>query len=219
MKIIIVGGGEIGLTTANVLASKEHDLILIESDEKRAKQVANMIDAMVIKGDGTDISVLKDAGADDADAIIAATNDDKTNLMICEIAKSFSVKKVIARVNKSENEELFTKLGITGVVPVVGTAVTNIKNLLMESRAERIIYELGKGEVQVLAITLPKDSKLVGKPAEIKNAIIGVIYRNGDLILPRESTKLNEGDVLVLTARTESLKSIRKQIYGSSKWK
>lgn len=219
MKIIIVGGGEIGLTTANVLASKEHDLILIESDEKRAKQVANMIDAMVIKGDGTDISVLKDAGADDADAIIAATNDDKTNLMICEIAKSFSVKKVIARVNKSENEELFVKLGVTGVVPTVSIAVTKIKNILMEGSTERVIYELGQGQAQVLAITIPKGSPLVSASPNIKDAIIGAIYRDGDLIIPSEHTKLKVEDVIILTTKTEDLKSVKKQIYGRGKWK
>ncbi|MBU2561011.1 MAG: NAD-binding protein [Nanoarchaeota archaeon] len=219
MKIIIVGGGEVGLTTANVLSTKEHDLVLIESDEKRAKKAANSIDALVIHGDGTDIATLKDGGASDADAIVAATDDDKTNLMVCEISKSLGLKKIIARVNKSENEELFTKLGITGVVPTVGIAVTTIRNLVMEDRAERVIYELGKGEVQVLAITIPSESKLIGKSAEIKNAIIGVIYRNGALILPKEGTKIEEGDVLVLTAQTKNMRSITKQIYGPGKWK
>ncbi|MFH1064224.1 MAG: NAD-binding protein [Candidatus Woesearchaeota archaeon] len=217
MKIIIVGGGEIGLTTANVLSTKEHDLVLIESDEVRAKQVANSIDALVIKGDATDIGTLKDAGATDSEAIIATTGDDKTNLMVCEIAKSLGIKKIIARVNKSENEELFTKLGITGVVPTVSIAVTKIKNILFEHSSVRVIHELGKGEVQVLAITIPKDSNLVGKPAEVKNSIIGAIYREGELILPREDTKMKEEDVLILTAKTKNLKSITKQIHGKSK--
>jgi trk system potassium uptake protein TrkA len=219
MKIIIVGGGEIGLTTANVLSTKEHDLVLIESDEKRAKQIANMIDALVIKGDGTDISILKDAGAEDADAIVAAAADDKTNLMICEIAKSLGIKRIVARVNKSENEELFTKLGIAGVVPIVSVAVTTIKNLLMAGQAERVIYELGRGEVQVVAITIPKGSHFVGRPADIKNAIIGVIYRNGELIIPKHGTTIHEEDVLVLTARTDHLRKITKEIYGRGRWK
>ena len=219
LKIILVGGGEVGLTTANVLSTKEHDLVLIELDEKRAKQVANSIDALVIHGDGTDLATLKDAGADEADAIAAVTDDDKTNLMVCEIAKSLGIKKIIARVNKSENEELFTKLGITGVVPTVALAVTKIKNLLTELKSERVVYKFGKGDIQVLAITIPKESKLVGKPAEIKNAIVGVIYRDGEMMLPRESTKIKEEDVLVLTAKTKNLKSIRNQIYGTGKWR
>jgi trk system potassium uptake protein TrkA len=202
-----------------MLSTKEHDLVLIESDDKRAKQVANMIDALVIKGDGTDIAILKDAGAEEADAIVAATADDKTNLMVCEIAKSLGIKKIIARVNKSENEELFTKLGITGVVPIVSVAVTTIKNLLMADMAERVIYELGRGEVQVVAITIPKGSHLVGRPAEIKNAIIGVIYRNGELILPKHGTTIKEEDVLVLTAKTDHLRKITREIYGRGRWK
>ncbi len=219
LKIIIVGGGEVGLTTANVMATNEHDLVLLESDDARAKQVANSIDALVINGDGTDIATLKDAGAGEADVIVAATNDDKTNLMVCEIAKSLDIKKIIARVNKSDNDELFTKLGITGIVPTVGLAVTKIKNLITESSHERIIYELGKGSVQVIALTIPKDSKMVGKSATINNATISVIYRDGDLILPRENTKVKGEDVLILTVKTRNLSSIRKQIYGKGKWK
>ncbi|MBW2967291.1 NAD-binding protein [Candidatus Woesearchaeota archaeon] len=212
MDILIVGGGEVGLTAANMLSTKEHDLVLIESDEARAKEVANSIDAMVIHGDGTDISVLKDAGGSKVDALVAVTEDDKTNLMVCEIAKSLGIKKILARVNKPENEELFTKLGITGVVPVVGLAVTSIKNLLMEKRSERVIHELGGGSVQVLAITIPAESKLIGKPAEIKNAVIGALYRNGEIILPTKATKMQEGDVMILTAKTKNLKSVNTQI-------
>jgi trk system potassium uptake protein TrkA len=217
MDIIIVGGGEIGLNTANVLSTKDHDLVLIESDETRAKKVADSIDALVVHGEGTDVATLTDAGANKADAIIAVTEDDKTNLMVCEIAKTMGVPKIIAKVNKSENEELFTKLGITGVVSAVGIAVTKIKNLLMERRSERTIYELGKGEVQVLAITVPKESKIVGQPATIPKAIIGVIYRNGELILPTENTKIQESDVVIITAKTKNLSSIRKKIYGTAK--
>ncbi|MFC1741656.1 potassium channel family protein [Nanoarchaeota archaeon] len=217
MKILIVGGGEIGLTTANVLSTKEHDLVLIESDENRAKEVANSIDALVIHGDGTDLATLKDAGSSEADAIVAATNDDKTNLMVCEIAKSGDIKKIISRVNQSENEELFTKLGITGVVPTVSLAVTKIKNLLTEKSAERVLYKFGKGDVQVLAITIPKESKLIGKSADVKNAIIGAIYRDGEIMLPKEGTKINEADVIILTAKTKNLKSIQKLIHGTAK--
>lgn len=217
MDIIIVGGGEVGLTSANVLSTKDHDLVLIESDEARAKAIANDIDALVVHGEGTDMATLSDAGAHKADAVIAVTDDDKTNLMVCEIAKSMGVPKIIARVNKTENEELFTKLGITGIVSSVGIAVSKIKNLLLQRRSERLIYELGKGQVQVMAITIPKESKLVGQSAEIKKAIIGVIYRNGELTLPKESTKFKEEDVIVLTVKTRDLPSIRKQIYGTTK--
>ncbi len=139
--------------------------------------------------------------------------------MVCEIGKSLGIKKIISRVNKSENEELFTKLGITGVVATVGIAVTKIKNLLIENNSERVIYKLGKGEVQVLAITIPKESKFVGKSADIPNAVIGAIYRDGELHIPREDTKIKEEDVLVITAKTKNLKNITNKIYGRGKWK
>ena len=92
MKIIIVGGSATGLTLANLLGD-EHDITIIERDEEIAKKIVNEISALVIQGDGTEMAVLNEAGLSETDAIIT-TIDDKTNLMICEIAKSEKIKKL-----------------------------------------------------------------------------------------------------------------------------
>ncbi|MFH2027526.1 MAG: NAD-binding protein [Nanoarchaeota archaeon] len=213
MKIIIVGGGETGLTTANLLA-KDHDITLIESDEKRAKDLASKTEALVVLGDGVDLSILKEAGIKKADAIVAVTNDDKTNLMICQIAKSEKVSKIISLVRSPGNDELFTKLGITSIVSSVGTSVAAIKRLLYQWGDERIIAALGKGDVQIIQQTMSKDSKLIGKKAEIKNAVVATIYRSGDLIIPKKGTILEEGDVLLVAVKTKQLQEVLNVITG-----
>lgn len=203
MKIIIVGGNATGSTLANLLGD-EYEITIIESDEEIANKIANEISALVIHGDGTDMTVLNEAGLTEADAIITAV-DDKTNLMICEIAKSENVNKIISLVHDPQNEELFTKLGITHLVSVVGTNVTDIKRQLYQVGDERIIAQLGAGDVQIVELNVSAMSQLVGQPPVLENARIAAIYRSGELIIPNGDTIVNENDVVVVVMKTKDL--------------
>lgn len=212
MKIIIVGGTPTALTLANLLGD-EHQITIIEEDEEKAKKFANSTSALVVKGDGTDISILNEAGLTDADAIVS-TSDDKTNLMICEIAKSEEVPKVIALVNEPKNEELFQKLGITQLVSAVGTNVTGIKNLLSQVGDARIVCQLGTGELQVIEATVSKGNPLVEQPPIINGAVIAAIYRSGEIMIPKSDTLVKEGDVLVIVLETQNVQKIQDFIQG-----
>ena len=161
MKVIIVGGSETGVTLANLLG--DDDVILIEKEAAVAKSLANKLDALVINGDGTDISILKEAGVGKADAVIAATSDDSINVMICQIAKTENVPKIIPLVRNPKNEELFTKLGIASIVSVAGTNASSLKRMLRSFGDARIIAQLGEGDVQIIEQVISKKSKLIGK--------------------------------------------------------
>jgi trk system potassium uptake protein TrkA len=212
MKVVVVGAGESGRTLANMLSSEKHEVSLIEREERVAEDVAKEIDALVIKGDATEYSVLKDAGIEKADAVIAITDDDKTNLMVCEIAKSSNIKKIISRVNSPKNGELFAKLGINSIIPIVGLEITKVKNMLEPGR-ERVLAELGEGDVQVIEATIGKKSKLINKEA-IKGAVLGAVYRSGEILLPEKGAKLKEGDVIVIIAKSKGMDKITKMISG-----
>jgi trk system potassium uptake protein TrkA len=213
MKVIIIGGGETGITLANLLG-EEHDVTIIEKEEELAKDLANKTSALIIKGDATDLSILKQAEIEKADAIVLATNDDKTNLMLCEIAKTEKVKKIISLVNIPKNEELFTKLGVNRLVSVVGTNVTGIRKMLYKYGEERIIAQLGGGETQIIEQTISKKSRLVGKSPKIKKATVAAVYRSGEIIIPTEKTSLKEGDVLIVAVKTKDLPDVSDLITG-----
>lgn len=213
MRIIVIGGGEIGKTTANLLSSEKNTVSMIEQDELIAKAIAENSDFKVVHGDATDLTILNDAGFEKTDVIISVTNDDKTNLMVCQIAKSHNIKKVIARVNTPGNEELFTKLGVHSIIGVAGMAVTAIKRELSGSN-ERVLAQLGGGDVQLVEVTIEEKSNLIGKPPEIKGAVIGAIYRNGEIILPDNRNKLAKGDVLIIILKSKNIKDIRKLLAG-----
>lgn len=213
MKIIIVGGGETG-TTLTKLLGKDAEVTIIEKEKEIANNLSSKADALVINGDGTDISILKEAEFSKADALVATTNDDKTNLMICQIAKSEKIKKIIPIVHAPKNEELFTKLGITSLVSVAGTNASGIKRMLQTFGDARIVTQLGGGDVQIIQQVISKNSMLIDKPAVIKNAVIATVYRKGDLIIPTVKTILKEGDVVLVAVKTKNMSSIAELIKG-----
>lgn len=213
MKIIIIGGSTTGLTLANLLG-EDHEITIIEENEEIAKNLAEKTTSLVLNADGSDISILKEAGIDESDTIIT-TADDKTNLMVCQIAKSENVKKIISLVNEPKNEELFTKLGVTNLVSVVGTNVMAIKKMLYQYGDERIIAQLGEGELQIVEISVPENSKIIGKEVKIEDAKVAAIYRSGELLIPDDKSVFQVGDVLLLATKTKDLSEIHDYIVGT----
>ena len=121
MRIIIAGGGEFGVRLAESLA-KGNDIILIEKDEGRAEYLGEKLNSIVLFGDAVDKNVLKHANAEKCDALFAVTTDDRVNSEICDLAKSFGIKKVAARLNDPEKTELFAK-SEAATINIVDSAV------------------------------------------------------------------------------------------------
>lgn len=213
MKIIIVGAGETGINTANLLGG-EFEVAIIEKDDELAKKVAQKTNALVLHGDGGDISILKEAGIENAFAVIAVTGDDKTNLMVSMIAKSENVPRIIPLVHNPKDEELFIKLGITHIVSHVTTNVTGIRKMLYTFGEARIIAQLGGGEVQIIEQVISDKSPLIRRKAEIPDAVIATIYRKGELIIPTDKTIIELGDVVLFAVKTMHIRQVAGFIRG-----
>jgi len=211
MKIIIVGGGETGLATAK-LFEKEAEITIVEKDEVLAKELTNKTNALIINGDGTDISILIEAEINKADALIVTTADDTTNLMISQIGILEKVKKVVPLVRKPKNEELFSKLGVNTYVSVAGSNATDIKRILRTYGDAQTIAQMG--DVQIIRQTISKKSNLINQKTKIKDAIIATIYRDGNIIIPTADTKLKESDVLLVSVKTKDLSKVLGIIEG-----
>lgn len=209
---MIIGGGATGLTLANLLG-EEYEITIVEKEDEVAKDIASKTHALIVVGDGGDITALRDANLADMDVIIT-TADDKTNLMVCQIAKSEEVKKIISIVNEPKNEELFAKLGITHLVSSVGTNVTAIKRLLYQVGDAHIIAQLGAGENQIVELPVAENSPLIGKKASLRKASIAAIYRSGEVVIPKRATFINKGDLLIMVVQTKDLPKITELVTG-----
>jgi len=206
MNIVVVGGGKVGYYLVKTLQEAGHGLAIVERDEARCRRLAEDLNALVIAGDGTNVYHLSDAGADDADAVVAVTGSDEENLVVCQLAKKkFHVPRTVARVNNPKNQHVFAELGVD--VAVSGTAV--IAQLFEREVAldsMKTLLTLNHGEAVLVEVHLTKDSvsafrtvKEVGSVLPSDCVLVSIVRGDG-VIFPRGDTMLMPDDaVLALT--------------------
>lgn len=221
MKMVVMGGGKTGENLARALLEKRYEVSVIELDMTRCRRLADKLDAVVCRGNGTNISVLKAAGTSDCDCFMALTGVDQDNLVAAQLARDyFKAKKVIARVNDPRNVETFRLLGIENVVCSAEILTTMIEQEADETHMH-LIATLNEGKAGICSITLPQDSALDGAALhEIKfpdGALLISVIRDGVLIIPNGSTVLKCGDELVAVAGENIQKALVKTLSAVNK--
>ena len=157
MYIIIVGGGKVGSYLAGVLLGRGNSVAIIDHNAKDADALSTTLpgDALVIYGDGCDSKYQDDAGIRRADVFVAATGQDDTNLVACEIAKRISgVPRCIARVNNPKNIRIFRELGIETV-----SSTTLIASMIEEEAlmgGVNVVTELAREDIALAQLTVPR---------------------------------------------------------------
>ena len=210
MYIIIVGCGGIGKALATHLINEGHEVVIVEEDEDKAKSAAENIDAIVINGDGSSAEILKDAGVERADAVAVLTNDDNTNLTICQMLKKFNIPKIVARVNDPDKKDLYLGLEITAAISVVSAAVSHFKNAITKEKGRSMVSIAG-GQAEVIEVKLSNKKlnglrvKDLGFPA---GATVGAIYRNGEVIIGNPDTILKDEDMLTIITKTDVIQDV-----------
>ena len=220
MKVLIVGGGKTLYFLCRNFAAKGYEVVIVNRDKEECVQLARQLSATVVFGDGSDVRILKEAGAMRADAVLAITPNDQDNLVICQLASlRFGVPRTVALVNDPDNAEVFNKLGVSAF------STTQIVGSLIEQRAslEQIINLLpvGEGRVNVTEIILDADSPVSGKRLKDislpQNALVAVIIRDNQPIVPRGANELLAGDRVVLITLPENHGPVLKAITGERK--
>ncbi|HON44293.1 MAG TPA: Trk system potassium transporter TrkA [Planctomycetota bacterium] len=216
MKTIIVGAGVVGFEIACQLITDGHDVVIIEKNRERYKQIEKHLDCTTINESGTDIKILRQAGVQDADFFISVTESDEINMILCSIVTSeFPNCIKIARIRNLEyqNPKVVQNLGIDHVVNPEIEAVQTIINTIKHG-ATSDIHEFENADFQIRNIHVSEDSYFYDKTVwEIKQTlekdflIIGII-REGQLIIPNGSTVVEDNDLIYLIADEKTLDDI-----------
>lgn len=203
MYVIIVGGGQTGRALAKNLIAEDEDVVVVEKDEKRAEELADELDALIIKGDGTEAKIMDDAGIEKAYAVIALTKDDNVNLMICQQAKKAEVPKIAARVNNPDNRALFMQAGVEAAISTTTAIATEFLNAIRIEGAKTVVT-LVDGKMELLEVYLTETSPAIGKPVgkcglPTDSRIIS-IERKDSVMIAKGEEILEKGDLVWVVA-------------------
>ena len=215
LRIIIVGCGKVGHTLTEQLVREGHDITIVDTNERVVRDTTDVFDVMGIQGNGASLSVLKEAGLEEADLVIAVTGSDELNLLCCTIAKKAGGElAAIARVrNPDYSEELSylrQQLGLSMIINPELEAAQEIARLLSRPQA-LTVSAFAKGHAELVRFKIPKGSILHGRRVMQLDDIfhfgylVCAVENEGHVVIPDGSTMLHEGnDITILASSREA---------------
>jgi len=212
VRTVIIGAGEVGLNTARLLSHEGHSVVLVEKDEKLVEKATEELDALVIAGNGANPKLLREAGIDRTDLLIAASSSDEVNIIACLAAKAQGVSRTVARIHNPDYYEAgdpFAEemLGIDYIIHTEQMAAHEIKEALLVPGAINIDSFAGDA-IEVAEVILAKGSEAVGRALKDvrlpDNSLIVGVVRGEEALVPRGETMLRERDhVLLISGRRQ----------------
>jgi trk system potassium uptake protein TrkA len=219
MRIVIIGAGEVGFYLAKRLSYEKHDLVLIDEDLGKCNNVQESLDVSVIHGDASNQRVLKEAGLDSADMLIAASGVDEINILACMVAAKLGVKRKIARVRNPDyyDESSVLKphdLGVDLFIHPEDEVIKEISGLLMRAAASEIV-EFEDGKILVVGLkldqncpSLGKQLKEIGNEEQRKNFRVVAMLKGEKTIIPTGNDYFTRNDQVFVVTRRESLPEV-----------
>jgi len=227
MKILIVGAGRVGTSVAENLVSEHNDITVIDDDPSRLSDLQERFDLRGVVGDGTQVSALRRAGAEDADMLIACAASDAVNLVACKIArKLFNVPRRIARIRSSELPgipELLEEDGfaVDALISPEGSVTSYLEKLIEFPEALQVV-EMANGKVSVITMRVGVDGFMANHALKDLramspdvNARVVDIMRLGRPVAVSPETILRPGDELLLITDTRSAHKAVHQMHKS----
>tara|TARA_B100000686_G_C16780010_1_gene971179 strand:- start:789 stop:2165 length:1377 start_codon:yes stop_codon:yes gene_type:complete len=209
-RAIIIGGGNIGLLLAQEIERKypDIDLRLIEKNLQRAHYVSQRLHkTLVLHGDGLNRQIMEEANSDTTEVVIAVMDSDEANILSSILSKNYGTKRSITLINNTNFVPLVSSMGIDAIVSPRSITVSTI---LQHVRKGRVLaaHSLRDGFAEVMEVEALETSSVVNIPLkDLKrpdNMIIGAIYRDGEVIIPRPDTVIHSHDrVLILAEHTK----------------
>jgi trk system potassium uptake protein TrkA len=211
MRVIVIGAGEVGYQLTKSVMAEGSDVVVVDKDPLKLQRISEDLDVATITADGSNPVGLEEAGASGADILLAVTDSDETNMITCMLAKAIfpTIKRKIARIRNQDyyrNEKLLSSENLDinpAICPEIEVAEAVIR--LLETPFAADVEDFEDGLVKVIGFNVPDDSKLNGVAFKNlpdlnppKNFLIGIIERDGNVIVPTGSDRIRQGDVIYM---------------------
>lgn len=225
MKIVILGAGQVGASVAESLVSENNDITIVDTSRERLQYLQNRLDLRTVTGDAAHPSVLRNAGLDDTDLLIAVTQSDQTNLVACKLAHSlFNVPTRIARLRSADFLEsavlLSTENFAVDFALCLEEVITDYIVRLIQFPSALQVLGFAHDRVALVGVRAYAGGLLVGKqikemrrqlPREI-DARIAAIYRRDQAVTPTGETVIEDGDEVFVLAADEHIRRVMREL-------
>ncbi|MBR1497824.1 MAG: Trk system potassium transporter TrkA [Oscillospiraceae bacterium] len=221
MRIVIIGGGKVGFAIAAQLTQEGHDITVVDKDRRIVDNISDQLDCMAICGSGATVGVMREAGVDNSDLLIACTAQDELNMLCCVFASKLGCASTIARVRTpAYSEQLYLlrdELGLSMTINPELTAATEMFRLLeIPGVLKRDSFAHGRVEI-VEVIPKPGDPmdgvRLMDLPKKIRcHIFVGAVQRGDETIIPGGGFTLMAGDKVYLCAPATEIVHILRAI-------
>ena len=221
MRVIIVGAGQVGSSIAADLDGT-HEVVVIDCDPERTQELTYSLDVLAVQGDGTAVSTLEEAGIEQADMVIASTDDDETNIVVCATTKAVCDAFTIARVKNTEYLRTWQRaetafgvdfmvctnlLAAESIVRVIGLPAARDVDPFADGRVQMAEFEIDEGS--------PVADQTVREADRFDSLTFAAILRNGSVEIPSGETVINPGDRVVVIGSPKSVQSFARSVAPS----
>src|SRR3954462_1523310 len=220
MRVVIAGAGSVGRSIARELLHNGHSVLLVDKDADDV-QAGRVPEASWLLADACEITALHEAGLQNYDVVVAATGDDKANLVVSLLAKTeYGVRRVVARVNHPKNEWLFNESwGVDVAVSTPRMLTALVEEAVSVGDLVRLMRFM-QGQASLVELTLAEDSPLAGCPISDvdlpPDSALVAILREGRVVLPAPEGTLEVGDEVLAVATTPETEAQLARLLGSS---
>lgn len=221
MKIVIAGAGRVGYSIAQELSKENHEVILIDSDSEKIKNVSNNLDVLVYEGNAASYDTLKESGVKSADLLIAVTKSDEINLLCCLAAKKIGTKHTIARVRGRDyiRQAHFLKddLGLSMIINPEEETASEISRILRFPSASKV-ESFANSRAESVEIKISQSNPLNNmKISDFRsksgaNVLICAVSRGNDVFIPRGDYVIKAGDRLNLIGSYTQINTLAKKM-------
>ena len=216
MRIVVAGGGSVGVAIADDLMTRHHTVTLLEQRADVAERIRKEMPSLnVVTCDACEVSSLQQVGLRDTDVIIAATGDDEDNLVVSWLAKQeFGVPRVIARVNNSRNEWLFDESWGVDVHVSTPSLITSLVDEAVEIGSVVSLMDLAHGKMKLAEVTLAEDSPVVVNGLTLDevrlpdSVRVVAVLRAHQPLSPQPTMRFLEEDHVIVIARSDALDAL-----------
>ncbi|MFC7068272.1 Trk system potassium transporter TrkA [Halobaculum lipolyticum] len=218
MRVLIIGAGQVGESIAADLDGS-HEVVIVERDAERCEELTYSLDVLTINGDGTAVSTLEEAGIEEADMVVASTDNDETNIVACSTAKAVSDSFTVARIKNTEYLRTWERSqSAFGIDFMVCTNLLTAESIVrvIGLPAARDVDPFADGKVQMAEFEVSESSPIAGQTVSeadrFDSLTFAALLRDDEVVIPRGETVIRAGDKAVVIGSPGSVRGFAADV-------